>query len=440
MNLSIKKIFFLFVFLTFHPVMGQDTKPEVIFQHAFKEGDFLEKKLQELVDGYNNRFESMGKIVLRYGGDYTESFKKLTSKDLSLPHIAMVSEYNTVAMSEQQGLYIPIEDLMDIRAFSFFPVIKEFYSFQGRMLSYPFNCSVPALYYNKKAFRAAGLPDRAPQTWEEIEEYVKHLQEKSLGGLTFAWPAAYALEHFATIHNLPFASDHNGFNNPQKAILLLNAVSFVGQLEFLQDLIKRKLLVYAGERAEDAEKLFLEEKVSILLQGASRYGLIKSKNPTLDIGVAPYPYRLSLIRKPYAINIGGTSLWVIKGHPQGAYLVVADFLKYLSSPEIQAKWHQDTGYLPLTTEAYTLTLKSGFYNKNPAARIAIEQITRHPQNLPNGIRLAHYGTIRQEITEMLGRLFYDFKPVKTEVNALVHDINKRIREGAIGLSPRKTEK
>lgn len=424
--------------LIFSPAFGEEPILTITFQHAFKEGDFLEKKLQELIEDYNNRPTSLGKVILHYGGDYTESFKNLISNTSPRPHLAMVSEYNTVAMAEQKNLYIPIDSLIDINSFSFFPVIREFYSFQGKMLSYPFNCSVPALYYNKKAFEAAGLPDKAPETWEEIEEYSKRLQEHGLGGFTFAWPAAYALESFATIHNIPFASNHNGFNNPQRSVLLINSLPFVKQLIFLQKLIKKKLSIYAGERSEDADTLFLEEKVSILLQGANRYSLIKSKNPNLKIGIGPYPYKSSLINAPYAINIGGTSLWVMKGHPKEDYGVIADFLTYLSSPEVQAKWHQDTAYLPLTKEAYVLTLKSDFYDKNPAARIAIEQITRHPQNLPNGIRLANYGTIRTELVEMLGRIFKDLKSVQAELNAFVENINQRIYNETIGASQTKS--
>lgn len=428
-----KKTFFLLAILfsylfLYYPIMATKAASEIIFQHAFKPGDFLEKKLQGIIDSYNNRPQSKGKIVLQYGGDYTESFKNLLSKTALPPHIAMVSEYNTVTMSEQLDFYIPIADLINIQEFSFFPVIREFYTFQGKMLSYPFNCSVPALYYNKAAFREAGLSDKAPTTWKEIENCSLSLQEKGLGGFTFAWPAAYALEHFATIHNIPFASNHNGFKAPNTAILLLNTSPFIGQLQLLQDLIRQKLFIYAGDRSEDAEKLFLEGKVNILLQGASRYSLIKSKNPNLEIGVGPYPYKRSLLKEPYALNIGGTSLWVIKGHTKEDYGVVADFLSYLSSPEVQAKWHQETGYLPLTQEAYELTLKSGFYTKNPAAYIAVEQIIRFPQNLPNGIRLSHYDIIRQEITDMLRRIFSDLNPIQPEVDALVNDINKKIQQ------------
>lgn len=417
-------VFFLISAL-FWPVTNVDfNKPIIIFQHAFKPGDFLEKKLYELIQNYNKRPDSKGYIILQAGGDYTESFKNLISgKTYPLPHIAMIAEYNSVSMYKHKALYIPIHTILNVDAISFFPVIRSFYSFFGKMVSYPFNCSVSALYYNKEAFKQAGLPDRAPETWEEIAQFSKQLQEKGLGGFTFAWPAAYVLENFSVIHNIPFASYSNGFTDPEKAKLLIDAPLFINQLNFLQDLTKKGLLIYAGDRAEDAEQLFLEGKVNILMQGANRYGLLKSKNPDLNIGVGAYPYKSSLIKKPYALNIGGTSLWVIKGHPRKTYKAVADFLSYLSSSFVQAKWHEDTSYLPVTQKAYQLTLRSNFYEKNPAALIAIEQINRFPQALPNGIRMANYGDIRQELVNMIGRILKNFKTVSLEVTTTVNHIN-----------------
>ena len=40
----------------------------------------------------------------------------------------------------------------------------------------PFNSSTPVMYYNKDAFEKAGLdPEKAPETFEEIEEASKKI-------------------------------------------------------------------------------------------------------------------------------------------------------------------------------------------------------------------------------------------------------------------------
>lgn len=413
-----KKLFCLVAFLSLLiPAERLWAASDIIFMHGFKSGDFLEKKLNELVDTYNQRPHTKHPVRLVSGGDYTTSFTHLREGKIK-PHIAMVSEYNSTAMYDHPHLYVPLEDVISVKQISFLPVIRTFYSFKGRMMSYPFNCSAPALFYNKEAFRKAGLPDRAPQTWEEIEKASEKLKAAGYGGFTFAWPAAYALEHFSVVHNVPMATYHNGFKNPKKARLTLDKQPFLNQLKFLQDQVQKGHFLYAGRKAEDAEKLFLEGKVGILMQGANRASLLQGKNPQLQMGVGPYPYRRAFIRKPYGVNICGTSLWVMKGHDQDR-AAVADFLKYLSSPEIQAKWHQDTAYLPVTREAYDLTQKSGFYTTHPAALVGVQQVLRKPQNLPHGIRLPNYGETREKMTDTLDRIFKNQADVKREMVDLI---------------------
>ncbi len=53
------------------------------------------------------------------------------------------------------------------------------------------------------------------------------------------------------------------------------------------------------------------------------------------------------------------------GHSQAEYEGVATFFNYLSSPAVQADWHQFTGYLPITTNAYFLTKGQGVYREKP---------------------------------------------------------------------------
>jgi len=48
----------------------------------------------------------------------------------------------------------------------------------------------------------------------------------------------------------------------------------------------------------------------------------------------------------------------MSGKSADEYKGIAKFFTFLSSPEIQAEWHQATGYLPLTIAAYELTKKS----------------------------------------------------------------------------------
>jgi ABC-type glycerol-3-phosphate transport system substrate-binding protein len=80
------------------------------------------------------------------------------------------------------------------------------------------------------------------------------------------------------------------------------------------------------------------------------------------------PYWSSVEGAPQNTIIGGASLWVMSGHEDEEYAGVAEFLNFLSSADIQANWHQNTGYLPITAAAYEQTKESGFYDGKPGHR------------------------------------------------------------------------
>ena len=97
---------------------------------------------------------------------------------------------------------------------------------------------------------------------------------------------------------------------------------------------------------------------------------------------------------PQNTVIGGASLWVIAGKKPEEYKGVAKFFNYLSSPEVQSASHKRTGYLPITTAAYQLTEKSGFYKENPGTDVAVTQMIRKVTDKSRGIRLGNYVQIR----------------------------------------------
>ncbi|GIT02938.1 MAG: hypothetical protein CM1200mP28_01970 [Deltaproteobacteria bacterium] len=89
------------------------------------------------------------------------------------------------------------------------------------------------------------------------------------------------------------------------------------------------------------------------------------KNAKFDFEIRHLPYWEGVKGAPQNTIFGGSSLWVLSGHSSKEYKGVAAFLSFLSSTVIQAAWHQNTGYLPVTLSASQKTKESGFYDSNP---------------------------------------------------------------------------
>jgi sn-glycerol 3-phosphate transport system substrate-binding protein len=95
---------------------------------------------------------------------------------------------------------------------------------------------------------------------------------------------------------------------------------------------------------------------------------------------------------------------VLQGHEPEEYAGVAAFFEHLSQPEVQAEWHQETGYLPITQAAWDLGVEQGFYEANPGRDISIKQMTlNEPTENSKGLRFGNFVQIRDVISEEMER-------------------------------------
>jgi len=123
-------------------------------------------------------------------------------------------------------------------------------------------------------------------------------------------------------------------------------------------------------------------------------------NADFEVDYAMQPYYADVDGAPQNSIIGGATLWTLQGHSDEEYAAVAAFFEYLSSAEVQADWHQRTGYLPITQAAWELSETQGFYADNPGADISIEQMNLNPPTENSkGLRFGNFVQIRDIISE-----------------------------------------
>lgn len=393
--------YLLFLFIPF-TLFSQ----EILFWHAFD--GYLEEVFTEIVETYNQSNDGTIKLIKKksYQTLVDEGFETKTP-----PHILQVSEVPTLSAMLKKGMFVSVESLMKVHSFpfnkdDFIDVAKRFYSSpSNEMFSLPWNASTGILFYNKEAFKKAGLdPEKVPKTWEELLPLFEPLKNAGYTAFTTAWPAAYHLEHQACLHNIPFATLRNGFDGIASR-LVFNSEKMVHHLQSVFEWQKRGYFAYYGRFSEEPEKQFTCGNCAILLQGANRYGNLK-KSAVFDIGVSTLPYWHSKAEKPYSLNIGGSSFWVFEGFSDSEYESIAKFLSYLSKPEVQALWHQKTGYLPISKSAFESTQKLDFYKENPSVYIAVEEVLLRPiGDYSSGVRLGDYLTIRNLIIDKLELCF-----------------------------------
>jgi sn-glycerol 3-phosphate transport system substrate-binding protein len=381
-------------------------REEIVLWHAFE--GFLYEKFAEIVEDFNHQSGAYH-VALAHQGTYNEVFNRGVEafENGHPPHILQVYEVATQTMMLKPEVFYPVDTLMrkyfkKFDADVYIDAVRDFYSpSNNKMYSLPWNASTGIMFYNKKAFKDAGLdPEKPPKTWEEVEKVGLKLVNAGYAGFVTAWPAAYHLEYICSWHNLPFATHENGFGG-SKARLIFNGPYQIRHWDKLVHWKNQGIFKYEGRFVDQPEKIFAEGLCGILLQGSNRLPMLK-KMSSHPIGVGFMPYWEDIPGSPYRLTIGGSSFWVMNGFNEETYRGIAHFLAYLSLPEVQAYWHQQTGYLPITEAAYYLSKKKGFYEKNPAAEIAVlEVMNQKITPYTKGIRLGNYTVIREKIIDNL---------------------------------------
>jgi sn-glycerol 3-phosphate transport system substrate-binding protein len=373
------------------------------------------------------------KVNAVYKGSYPESMAAAIAafRAGNAPHILQVFEVGTGTMMASKGAIKPVFEVMSEGGEKFdpkvyVPAVAGYYTnSKGQMLSFPFNSSTTVFYYNKDAFEKAGLdPNRAPQTWPEVVSAMAKLKASGHAcPFTTGWQTWTQLESFSAWHNVPFLTKENGFGGLD-AKLVFNGPVQVKHIENMQDWIKKGYFVYGGRKNEPEAKFFSGE-CAMLTTSSAAYGTIK-QNAKFKFAESTLPYYADVAGAPQNTIIGGASLWIMGGKSKDEYKGVAKFLSFLSQPEVQAEFHQATGYLPITMAAYELTKKSGFYEKNPGTDVAVQQMIVKTTNNSRGVRAGNFPQIRDVMDEELEAVWAGKKTAKQGLDDAVKRGNEVI--------------
>ena len=396
---------------------------EIVWWHSMTSA--LGERVAGLADQFN-KSQSEYKVNAVFKGNYDEAMAAAIAayRAGNAPNILQVFEVGTATMMYSKGAITPVTEVMKQAGEKFdpsvyVPAVAGYYtSPKGEMVSFPFNSSTTVFYYNKDMFAKAGLDsNKAPATWQEVLAAAAKLKangEKC--AYTSAWQSWVHLESFSAWHNVEFASKNNGFDGLD-ARLKFNSPLHVKHIENLANWARQGYFTYAGRKNEPEAKFYSGE-CAMLTSSSAAYGPI-AKNAKFKFAVSALPYYSDVAGAPQNTILGGASLWAMSGKKKEEYKAVAKFFKFLSQPEVQAKWHQETGYLPITGAAYALTKKSGFYETTPGPDVAVQQMIVKTTAKSRGIRLGSFVQIRTIIDEELENVWAGKKNAKDALDTAV---------------------
>ncbi|MEM9059261.1 MAG: extracellular solute-binding protein [Pseudomonadota bacterium] len=406
---------------------------EITFWHA------MGGRLGEVVNDISEKFnasQSDYKITPVYKGNYEETLTATIAafRAGEQPNIVQVFDAGAATIIGAPGAVVPAEELMKSNGVPFdindyISGVRYFYAApDGTMVGMPFNSSTPILYYNIPALEKAGVTP--PKTWEEFQSVTAPALKKA--GYV---PAAQShlpwifTENFHSRHNLPFATNNNGYDGNDTKILVNND-AIKAHFTAVKGWVDQGLFGYYGAGWSDNQAPFENEEVAMWLGSSGSFGGLQ-KSAKFDFSATYLPYWEAVTKEPTQTFIGGAALFAMSGHDAAENKASAEFFRFLTSPAVQFLWHRDTGYVPITNEAYEMANILDYYKTTPQAEVGIKQLTLAAGDNTRGYRMGFYVQIRDVMNREYGRILAGessvddaFATIEEEANQLLERFAK----------------
>lgn len=289
----------------------------------------------------------------------------------------------------------------------------------GKLIALPIDFGTPILYYNKDAFRTAGLdPEAPPATWFALQNALGQLYDKGYGcPYTTARPAWVHIENTSAWHNQSIAATAG-----KREVLSVNNLLQVKHLAMMKSWVVSRYMHVFGA-GDEAEAQFAAGNCPVLTAASNAYPGLK-RAAKFDIGVAALPHHDDVPGSPQNTLAAGSALWVGAGKSPAQYRAAARFVAYLLSPQTQLELQRNLGSLPLNRAG--LLASGSELLKSELANIttAIAQLTHKPATgASRATRIAGDPAVRRVIDEELDNLWADRKPAKGALDSAVMRLN-----------------
>ncbi|MBU1366132.1 MAG: extracellular solute-binding protein [Gammaproteobacteria bacterium] len=359
-------------------------------------------RLQVIVDRFNKESGSSLKLVRLEKGDKPAILNLVRRYDMS----DVLSQSNTFAplyrVMAQAGQPLKFGQLSgDLKA----GVVDA----RGRLVALPVLYSTPVLFYNKNAFRKAGLdPEQPPKTWFEMQGMLDKLQDAGYAcPYTSSWPVWVHVDNVSAISGAPAATE--------KGLLTFNGLPQVKHLAMMATWSKANYFKLFGRRNEASAKFHEGECAMITTDSRENVDFHDAKG--VELGVAPLPHHDDVYGGRKSSLADGASLWFGAGRTRAQYKQAAKFVNFLLSPEMQLEIVRVYGGLPMTDATRSAARSKLLKDDDKTIEIAYASLNGNGSK--PSVRVANIDQVRLIADEELEAVWADEKPAKAALDTSV---------------------
>jgi len=336
--------------------------------------------IPKIIDGYVADFEKDNPgitIKAIYAGTYQDTLvKALTAfKSGEPPDIAVLLSTDMFTLIDEDAI-APFDDLLKTDADkawakSFYPAFMENSQTGGKIWGIPFQRSTIVMYWNKDAFKAAGLnPDKAPDTWDELVADGAKLTQRDASGNVSQWAVEIPSTAFPywLFQGLTTANNVR-LMNAAGTQTAFDAPGVIDALAFWVDLSKKQKIQPPGTiEWGTTPKDFFERKTAIMWTSTGNLTNVR-KN-------APFPFGVAMLPAHHGRGspTGGGNFYFFKKMSADERAAAFKFVKWMTTPERAADWGIQTGYVAVRPDAWDTDAMKKYVADFPAAAVARDQL------------------------------------------------------------------
>jgi sn-glycerol 3-phosphate transport system substrate-binding protein len=394
--------------------------------------------LQKLTDTFNSSQQDV-KVNLVNQIDYVQTFNKykagLSSGDL--PDIVQLQDSDQQQMIDTQTvLPAGVCAKADKYSFSdFLPRVVSYFTVENKQYAMPFNTSGPLLYYNKKAFTAAGLdPENPPKTLDEVRSAAEKLKANGVSAPLGLKTEPGYFEHWRGLANKTYVNNSNG----RKARATKTAYDdATGRQIFtwLSGMVKDGLATTnpdVGTGVFDNLLGIQSGSHAMAFETSAALGTISAVLASgtvtnVELGVAPFPALTSTDKGGVAVS--GGALYMVNKSSPAKQAAAWNFLKFLDQPDSLTTWAIGTGYLPIRKASADSAAMQQYWDQNPAYKVAYDQLVSGPTNVAtSGSVIGNYTGARDALRDAENSMFLEGKDPKSALKEAASNATAAIEE------------
>jgi sn-glycerol 3-phosphate transport system substrate-binding protein len=414
------------------PAQSAGSANKIVFWHAMAGSNG--EAVNRIVDGFN---KSQSKITAEaiFQGTYDDSLAKLKTALASNSAPSLIQVYDIgLRFMVDSGEVVPMQDFVDKEKFDtsdFEQNVLAYYQLDNKLFGMPFNTSSSILYYNKDAFKAAGLdPEKPPKSFDEVNEVAKKLTKKDGNNVTqygfhqsiYGW----LFEQYMAVSGGLFVDQGNG-RDGKAAKAAFNDDRGKAILDWWKAGVDGGYFGNFGRDNDGAKAAFNSGKSAMFTESTgSLRGNLNAIGGKFEMGTGFYP-RPANAPKDGGNIIGGASVYIMKSRPEAEQQATWEFVKYATSAPVQAQWQADTGYYPIRKSSYNEAVSKEWVGKFPQFTTAVEQIHSVPVNrITQGAVFGVFPQARQRIETAIEELLLGKAPSQEALNRAAEDITSAI--------------